>query len=111
MNEALQKEIAEDLKIELSVQPTFSEEILENKIKSAIREVMTVRDYQSSGYTDEMIEKDLYRYYSVIRDLALYDFAQIGAPFETSHTENSVSRMWKSRESMLKGVVKLAKVI
>lgn len=111
MNEALQKEIAEDLKIELSGQPTFSEEILNNKIKSAIREVMTVRDYQSSGYTDDMIEKDLYRYYSVIRDLALYDFAQIGAPFETSHTENSVSRMWKSRESMLKGVVKLAKVI
>ena len=60
----------------------------------------------------EQIEKDLYdNYFSVIKNLALYDFAQIGAPFESSHSENSISRNWVNRDEIFKGVHSFVQVL
>ena len=112
MNVGLQEEIIAELTIELSGQPTFNADVLAVKVKSAIREVKNRRNYQATSYTDEQIEKDLYdNYYSTIKNLALYDFAQIGAPFESSHSENSTSRSWVSRDEIFKGVHAFVQVL
>lgn len=111
MNAGLEQEIIAELTIELQKQPTFNAEILAIKVRNAIRELKMKRNYVATSYTDEQIEKDLYNYYSTIKDLALYDFAQIGAPFESSHSENSVSRTWISRDDILKGVHAFVKVL
>lgn len=100
----LEQEIIAELTVELSGQPTFNEKILSLKVKNAIREVKMKRNYQVTSYDDEQIEKDLYNYYSVIKNVALYDFAQLGAPFENSHNENSISRTWVNRDELFKGV-------
>lgn len=100
----LEQEIIAELTVELSGQPTFNEKILSLKVKNAIREVKMRRNYQVTSYDDEQIEKDLYNYYSVIKNVALYDFAQLGAPFENSHNENSISRTWANRDELFKGV-------
>lgn len=111
MNVGLQEEIVAELTIELSGQPTFNADVLKIKVASAIREVRQRRNYQATSYTDEQIEADLYNYYSVIKNLALYDFAQIGAPFESSHNENSISRSWISRDSIMNSVFPFAQIL
>ena len=103
--------IVADLSIELSTQPTFSPEVLESKVKNAINEVMLKRNYKATKYNEEQILDDLCRYYPVIRNVALYDFAQIGAPFEDSHNENSTSRSWVKRESLFASVVAFVDVL
>ena len=108
----LQDEIIAELTVELSGQPTFNADLLAIKVRNAIREVKMKRNYQATSYTAEQIEKDLYdNYFSVITNLALYDFAQIGAPFESSHSENSTSRSWVSRNEIFKGVHAFVQVL
>lgn len=110
-NVELQKEIVNDLTIELKDEPTFNEAVLQSKVKNAIREVRLRRNYTATSYSEEMIQCDLYNYYSVIKNLALYDYNQIGAEFQTSHSENSVSRTWVDREKILNGVVAFVRVL
>lgn len=105
LNIGLQDNIIAELKVELSGQPTFNADVLTLKVKNAIREVKSKRNYKVTSYTDEQIEQDLYdNYFSTIKNLALYDFAQMGAPFESSHSENSISRSWVNRDDILKNV-------
>lgn len=109
MKVGLKEEILADLTFELEGEPTFNSSKLEAKIASAIREVKIARKYPSS-YTDDMIEKDLYNYYSNIRNIALYDYNKIGAEGETAHNENGVSRSYVDREKLFAGVIPLAKI-
>lgn len=112
MEVGLQEEIIADLTIEYGNEPTFNADIISVKVKDAIREVKNRRNYQATSYTDEEVEKDLYdNYYSVIKNLAVYDFAQMGAPFESSHSENSISRTWFSRDDILKCVYPFVQVL
>lgn len=104
MNTELENEIITELTLELSNQPSFNADVLAIKVKNAIREVMMKRNYTATKYTEKQIEKDLYNYYTVIKSVALYDFAQIGAPFESGHSENSTSRNWVDRDELFKGV-------
>lgn len=108
MNVGLQDELISDLTAELEGQPTFSSSLLKQKVVGAIREVKRARKYPSY-YTDEQINKDLYEYYSNIRNIALYDFSQVGAPFEESHNENSVNRSWSDRNKLFSGVLPLSR--
>lgn len=108
MNVGLQDELINDLTAELEGQPTFSSSLLKQKVVGAIREVKRARKYPSY-YTDEQINKDLYEYYSNIRNIALYDFSQVGAPFEESHNENSVNRSWSDRNKLFSGVLPLSR--
>ena len=108
MNVGLQDELISDLTAELEGQPTFSSSLLKQKVVGAIREVKRARKYPSY-YTDEQINKDLYEYYSNIRSIALYDFSQVGAPFEESHNENSVNRSWSDRNKLFSGVLPLSR--
>lgn len=111
MSVGIEQEIIAELTIELQRQPTFNAEVLAIKVRNAIREVKTKRNYIATSYTDKQIEEDLYNYYTVIKNVALYDFAQIGAPFENSHSENSTSRSWIDRDDLFKGVHAFVKVL
>lgn len=111
--EALQNEILVDLGNELGLLNLESNEALagkeqhvaclSSKIKSALREVRGKRNYPEY-FTDAQIQKDLEKYYSNIRELALYDYNQFGAEGQISHNENGTNRTWKSRNDCLIGV-------
>lgn len=101
--ESLFYEILEDLTTELDLLEDSDIAILTSKIKNAYREVKRARNYPAS-FTKAAIAKDMENYYSNIRDLALYDFNQIGVEGQVSHNENSTSRTWKSRRECLDGV-------
>ena len=102
--ESLLNEILEDLGNELELSEGDSKiAALTSKIKNAIREVRLKRNYPEH-FTEEQIVKDLQKHYSNIRELALYDFNQVGAEGQTSHNENGTNRTWKSRNECLIGV-------
>jgi len=105
----LQNEIVSDLTIELQDDTDFNDELLEVKVKNAIREVRSKRSYPSS-YTEEMIAADLENLYSTISRLAVVDYNQVGAQGENSHREDDVQRDWESRESILGNIVAFVKV-
>lgn len=107
----LENEIVTDLTAELNKQPTFDAQSLASKVKNAVREVMQRRNYGATSYKEQQILDDLQQFYSVIRNLALYDFSQIGAPFEESHSENSTNRSWVKRESLLGSVCAFVEVL
>ena len=86
---------------------TFDSSAMEDKIKGALNEVQETRRYPSY-YTESQIVNDLNKFYSTIKNVALYDYNQIGAEFQESHNENSVSRSWKEREKLFSGVIPIA---
>ena len=104
------EEIYEDLKTELDISEESDLFILKSKVKNACREVKSKRNYPES-YIDETIVKDMKRYYTNIRRLALYDYNQYGAEGEIAHSDNSCSRSWVSRETCLEGVVAICTLI
>lgn len=109
--DVLINEIVEELTIELKNDATFDADILTIKVKNAIKEVRMKRNYVATSYTEKQIAEDLNNYYSVIKNVALYDYNQIGAEGEQSHSENSVSRSWVSRDDLFKGVHAFVKVL
>lgn len=100
--------LLEDLTAELHDEVGFDSSILQIKIEQAIRKVITVRRYPTS-YSDDMKLADLETFYSVIRDVALYDYRQIGVDFEVQHTENGTSRTYV-RSALLYKVLPLAQI-
>lgn len=101
--ESLIEEIIEDLKKELCLNKPSDVAILTSKVKNAYREVKRSRNYQSS-HTQEFIDNDMENFYSNIRELALYDFNQVGGEGQTSHSENGTSRVWKDRKECFNGI-------
>lgn len=111
--DALQNEILVDLGTELGLLDLETNEALKgkeqdvaclsSKIKNALREVRGKRNYPEH-FSDEQIIKDLEKHYSNIRELALYDYNQVGAEGQLSMGENGVNRTWKSRNDCLIGV-------
>lgn len=110
MNVGIEQEIIAELTIELQGDPTFNEDILAVKVRNAIREVRKARSYPKN-YTEEEIQNDLYDYFSNIRNIALYDYNQIGAEFQSSSNDNSVSRSWIDRDKLFDGVYAFIKVL
>lgn len=108
--ESLLDEILDDLTTELNLTESTDIAILKSKASNSIREVKRARNYQSH-HTEEFIQKDLEKYYSNIRELALYDYNQVGAEGETSHSENVTSRAWKDRKECLMGIVPFVTVV
>lgn len=102
--ESLINEILEDLKTELGLQDTSDIAILSSKVKNAYREVKRTRNYQTN-HSQAFIDADMGNFYSNIRDLALYDFNQVGAEFQSNHSENGYNRSWVDRKECLSGVV------
>lgn len=101
--------VCDELKIELAKDATFDEELLLAKVKAAAREVKSIRNYPKT-YSDEMIARDMEKYISNIRKIALYDYNQIGIEFQTSSSENSESRSFVNRNSLFYGIIPLSRV-
>lgn len=102
-------EIFNDLSIELDVQDEDSPMLL-SKVKSAYREVKGIRSYPTDC-TDDFICSDMERYYYNVKNLALYDYNQIGVEGESSHNDNTGTRTWFSRNTYLEGVVAICTLI
>lgn len=107
----LQDEIVADLTTELSGEESFNLDALTIKVKLAIKEVMSKRSYENSSLDDESILADLTNhFYSTIANVARYDYNQIGAEGQDSHSENSISRKWVDRNSLFQNVHAFVKV-
>lgn len=101
--------LLEDLTAELSeTDPNFKQSLIIPKIKGAIREVKRVRNYPKH-YSDSAIVEDLENYYSNIRNIALFDYNQIGGEFQSSSNENSISRTFVDRNSLFAGIIPLSR--
>lgn len=107
----LHKELVTDLTTELKSDPKFDADILSVKVKNAIKEVIMRRSYENSSYKEDRIAKDLERYYSTIRQIALYDYNQVGVEGQQSHNEGGTSRSWVDREKLFNGVHAFVKVL
>lgn len=107
----LKAAVVADLTTELSGDPGFSADVLGVKVETAIREVILRRNYAASSLTDTKISEDLSNYYSTVVNVARYDYNQIGAEGQTSHSENSVGRTWVDRNTLFNGVVAFVKVL
>lgn len=107
----LQSEIIEDLTLELKNDPSFDADILKVKVKNAIRDVRSRRCYGATFYSEDEIAEDLESYYSVIKNVALYDYNQSGAEGQVVHDENSISRTWVERDKLFNGVVAFVKIL
>ena len=105
----MEQELIDDLTAELQItDKLFNASLLEIKVRNAIKEVKRVRNYPSH-YTEQMIDDDMKRFYSQIRNIALYDYEQVGAENETSHSENNIGRVFVDRDKLFAGVLSLAK--
>lgn len=111
MDEQSKAEMLEDLISELKTDDTeVNESLLKAKLNNAIREIKREINYPSN-FSEDAIMKDLEKYYGNIHDLTIYDYNQIGAEGETSHSENGTSRTWKSRRDCFLGIVSYAQSV
>lgn len=109
--DGLQNEIIDDLTVELSDDVDFNAEMLEIKVKNAIREVRRKRNYPKTWDID-MIADDLSNnYYDVVHDIALYEYNRIGAEGQSEHSEDDVRRTWQSKDDLLRGVFAFVTVL
>lgn len=107
----LANEVIGDLTIELQSDTDFNADILEVKVKNAIREIIAKRSYPES-YTEARIVDDLNKkYYPYIVNLSRYDYNQIGAEGQKSHAEDDINRNWVSRDNMFIGIHTFVKVL
>lgn len=105
----LENDILEDLSMELSeTDKKFKQSLIIPKIKNAIREVKRARNYPKH-YTQSAIVEDLENYYSNIRNIALFDYNQIGAEGQTSSSENGTSRNFIDRDKLFCGIIPLSR--
>ncbi len=106
MSVGLKDEIIAELTVELQNQPTFNAEILAIKVSDSYRKIRRRKCYENTLYTEEQIEKDLHdKHYQDIKDVALYNFAMMGAEFQISHSENNISRTWRTEDEVMGNIV------
>ena len=97
--------IIDDLTVELQrTDPMFDADVLEVKVKYAARDVKQTRRYPAN-YTDAMIASDMNQFYSQIRNVALYDYNQVGIEFQSNHTEADTQRTYVDRNKLFGGVI------
>lgn len=101
----------EQLKIRLRQSGVSGEdEFLQQLIFQAEQDVRLYRNYPDN-YTEEMIEKDMKKFESIIVNLALYDYNQEGGEFQTSSSENGTSRSWIDRDKILGKVTPFVQIL
>lgn len=103
----------EQLKIRLrqsDVSDENEDKFLEQLISQAEQDVRLYRNYPDN-YTEEMIEKDMNKFESIIVNLALYDYNQEGGEFQISSSENGTSRGWIDRDKILGKVTPFVQIL
>lgn len=107
---ALADELLADLGAELALtDPDYNSAILSTKINIAIKKVTNARNYPSS-YSAEKIQADLERYYTQIRDIALYMYNNVGVDFDKSYTSNKMTREVVDESDLYRGINKIARI-
>lgn len=107
---ALYDDLFADLGAELeATDPDYNSAILSTKINIAIKKVTNARNYPET-YSAEKIQADLERYYTQIRDIALYMYNNVGVDFDESYTSNKMSRTIISESELYRGIPKIARV-
>ncbi len=102
MSVGLIDSIVAELTIELKNEPTFNAEVLKIKVTDAYRSVRSRKQYQNTNFTESQIEKHLLdNHYQDIKDVAMYRFNMLGAEFQKSHSENGVSRSWRTEDEVM----------
>ena len=103
------EEIFEELKAELveTEGDKFNATLLRSKINSAYRDVKAARKYPLS-YTEAMIEREMENYYSQVREIALFDYTQIGSEGQTQYSQDGVSIHYVDRNKLFYGVLPFA---
>lgn len=108
---AFETELNTDLAAEITGSgQTVLADVLAVKVKAVVRELLNIRNYEHSGMTDAEIETDINRYYTQCMNVARYDYNQLGAEGEDSHSENGISRKYIERGKLWSGAVPFAKV-
>lgn len=66
------------------------------------RAMLAFEEYRNypTKWTSEQILADMNKHKSCIADLALYEYAQQGAEFQSMHIESGLYRMWKNEGSI-----------
>lgn len=103
----------EQLKIRLrqfDVSAEKEDKFLKQLISQAEQDVRLYRNYPDN-YTEEMIEKDMKKFDSIIVNLALYDYNQDGGEFQVSSSENGTSRSWIDRDKILGKVTPFVQIL
>jgi len=109
MTVGLEQELIADLTAELSLSDkNFNLDLLISKVRNALKEVEKARKYPTY-YTENQIARDMYDYYSNVRNIALYDYNLIGAEGQTSSSENGTSRSYVERDKLFSGIIPLSK--
>lgn len=103
-------EVIDDLTVELqATDDQFNASLLSSKVVGAYRDVVGTRRYPSH-YTEDDIIADMEQFYHTVRELALYDYNQIGMEGQTRNGENEVVRTFVRRSSLFNGVIPLTHV-
>lgn len=105
----MEEEIFNELRAELQETEgeKLNETLLRSKVKGAYRAVKTARKYPAN-YTEAMIDRDMENYYSQIREIALFDFNQIGSEGQTQYSQDGVSIHYVERDKLFYGVLPIA---
>lgn len=90
----IEDELTEDISVYFS-DDNMPEKLIELAIKRAKRSFAKKRNYPSS-YSDSKKLADMWNCYDCVYDLAIYFLVKQGAEFQSSHSENSVSRNWNT---------------
>ena len=84
--------------------------IIQQIVSKAVADCTRRRGYPSA-YTEEMIAADIVQFESVAVDLSIYDYNKMGAEGESSHNENGTYRSYDTRQSVLRQILPLTKVV
>lgn len=99
------EQVIEDLTNELreTEGEKFNPALLESKVKAAYYDLKSARRYPKS-WSEETIESDMENYYSTLRNIAEYDYNQVGAEGQKQYSADGVSIHYVSRDDLFKGV-------
>ena len=107
----LREEIHAELTEEFKNDPAFNVTTMKIKVNDAYRKVRSRKCYENTSYTDKQIEKDLYdRHFQDVKDIALYNYGKDGAEFQLSHSENGISRTWRTEDEILGNITAFVKI-
>lgn len=104
----IKESIIESLIKEFQDSPTFNSDILESKVEDAINDVQMYRNYPEY-YTDEWIEKDMTKLFTIIKRVARVYYNRTGNEHTDSTSENGISQTYTENGKLFAGVIPLSR--
>ena len=89
----------------------FNADILALKVKDAVAKFREKRGYINTSYTEDDIVADAEQFFGTIKEVALVNYAKMGAYGELYHYENTVHRSWPHERDLWQTVPCFVKVL